>query len=670
VNYTKTASTFAAVIASAAFFACVKPLEMAPVDLPPPPTGLIVSYDTLRGRAILTWSPVIFTDLAGYIVYRNDTVSSVPEQLSTALVTSTFYIDKIFPDPMDTADLAFTYRLKSRTADGHLSAEYSDPITVGAPSPTKVRTFIAMQCLNTANGAVSINDTVKVTALYHNSTRKNVQVRWLIINRYYGPVVRTANTFALSGTDTVNVVSTYPPNLMIYTEMTDEAHSTWWDSTMVNVVLDVPAAVSGNDTTVPVNGTIRLSGSATQQFGTIREWAWDIGNTGIFYVTSRGDTDIVAPASENFDYQCVLRVTDDDGNTAKDTMRVIVLQNITPLNNLTAGAFYSLVLKSDDTLWACGYNYYGQLGDGTAANRTTPVQVMGDVQNVTSAGFHTLILQKDGSLWACGNNYYGQLGNNTTTNQYKPVLMMTGVQSMAAGYNHSLILKSDGTLWACGHNSFGQLGDSSDSNRTSPVKVMSNVQRIAAGGFHSLILKSDGTLWTCGYNYYGQLGDSTTTNKYLPVQVMTGVESMAAGYHHTLILKSDGSCWACGNNCYGQLGDGSDIDRSTPVQVMNNVQKETASVDGYFSLFMKSDGSLWTCGHNYYGQLGDGTTTNRYLPVQVMTGVQSMAAGYNHTLILKNDGTLWACGYNSYGQLGDGSMDEQRTPVQSVLLQQ
>ncbi len=91
---------------------------------------------------------------------------------------------------------------------------------------------------------------------------------------------------------------------------------------------DVPVPNAGKDTTVSIKDTVRLHGSATQQFGTITEWAWDIGDGGTFKETSKGDTIIIAPATENLNFLCILRVMDDDGNVAKDTMKITVLQDV------------------------------------------------------------------------------------------------------------------------------------------------------------------------------------------------------------------------------------------------------------------------------------------------------------------------------------------------------
>jgi alpha-tubulin suppressor-like RCC1 family protein len=87
---------------------------------------------------------------------------------------------------------------------------------------------------------------------------------------------------------------------------------------------------------------------------------------------------------------------------------------------IDAGSEYSIALKKNGTLFTWGGNYYGQLGDGTNVQKNSPVQIGTDQDWTTLTScydYHTLIVKTDGSLWACGRNHKGQLGNGTTTNQ-------------------------------------------------------------------------------------------------------------------------------------------------------------------------------------------------------------------------------------------------------------
>ena len=244
---------------------------------------------------------------------------------------------------------------------------------------------------------------------------------------------------------------------------------------------------------------------------------------------------------------------------------------------ISAGAFHSFGLKSNGTLWAWGYNYWSQLGDGSlyTEQQSSPVQI-GDNQWVMVSGknSHTLGLKRDGMLWAWGTTVpESGLGDGVTTGSIWPMRIgdENDWSTVSAGNQYSLALKSDGTLWAWGWNGFGQLGNgTADSSKVpKPIGIDADWVMISAGTYHNLALKSDGTLWAWGYNYYGQIGDGTTMDRYVPVQIGADADwvMVSAGDFHSLAMKSDGTFWAWGYNYQGQLGDGSQVDQHEPVEI-------------------------------------------------------------------------------------------------------
>jgi alpha-tubulin suppressor-like RCC1 family protein len=345
---------------------------------------------------------------------------------------------------------------------------------------------------------------------------------------------------------------------------------------------------------------------------------------------------------------------------------------VTP--QIAAGYFHSLALNSDGTLWAWGFNGYGQLGIGTTNNSNSQKQIGSDNNwfSIAAGYFHNLAIRSDGTLWAWGNNLSGQLGDGTTTNSNSPKQIGSDNNwvSIAAGYYHTLALRSDGTLWAWGYNGYGQLGDGTtiDSKIPKQIGFDNNWVSIAAGYLHTLALRSDGTLWAWGYNAKGQLGDGTTTKSTSPKQIGSDNKwvSIAAGEGHTLALKSDGTLWAWGYNLSGQLGDGTIINSTSPKQIGSDNNWASIAAGYYYSLAIRSNGTLWAWGYNGYGQLGDGTTTNSKIPKQIGSDSNwtSAAAGDYHSLALRSDDTLWAWGYNDNGQLGICSTNNKTSPVQ------
>jgi uncharacterized repeat protein (TIGR01451 family) len=352
-----------------------------------------------------------------------------------------------------------------------------------------------------------------------------------------------------------------------------------------------------------------------------------------------------------------------------------------------AGEEFSISLKSDGTVWTWGLNDFGQLGNGTQTNSTTPVQVLnetgtGPLTNIIAiagGGRHALAVKSDGTVLAWGWNGDGQMGIGTgSPPQLLPVQVsvVTDIVAVAAGYVNSLALKSDGTVWAWGDNGGGQIGDGTTTHRYTPIQLpsLSNVIDIVmGGGTHSMALKSDGTVWAWGANDYGQLGDGTTTFRTTPVQVsgIINTTSIGIGIRHSLAITLDGTVWAWGWNEYGQLGDGTTTDRSRPVPVpglTDMVAIEGGGPGGFHTTALKSDGTVWTWGFNHAGQLGDGTNFLSTTPIQVigMTDVFDVYQGGAHSLALKTDGSVWAWGGGGVGALGNGTTVSSFVPVQTV----
>ena len=364
------------------------------------------------------------------------------------------------------------------------------------------------------------------------------------------------------------------------------------------------------------------------------------------------------------------------------------------VRQVSAGYLHTVAIKTDGTLWAWGSNGHGQLGDGTgvggyddrSGDKNTPVQIGTDTwASVSAGGGHTVAIKTDGTLWAWGWNSYGQLGDGTKEHKNTPVQIGSGYASVSAGSEYTVAIKTDGTLWAWGSNGYGQLGDGTggggysdrSGDKNTPVQIGMGYASVSAGDNHTVAIKTDGTLWAWGGNGFGQLGDGTYEYKSIPVQIGTGYASVSIGSWHTVAIKTDGTLWAWGNNGEGQLGDGTTTSRSSPVRIGTDTWVSVSA--GYnHTVAIKTDGTLWAWGNNGEGQLGDGTGGDRTqhndknTPVQIGMGWASVSAGYNHTVAIKTDGTLWAWGWNRSGQLGLGDSGDatgRNTPTQVFIIE-
>lgn len=233
--------------------------------------------------------------------------------------------------------------------------------------------------------------------------------------------------------------------------------------------------------------------------------------------------------------------TTDSGNYYTNLPEQIVPGNVT---TIAVGFAHSLFIKSDGSLWGMGYDYYGQLGDGifnTNGSQGTnlPEEIVPDNVTAIAAGQnHSLFVKSDGSLWAMGWNQYGQLGDGTTNSVNRPeMIVASNVVAVAAGEGHSLFLKSDGSLWGMGDDAYGQLGDgyfatNAPYGTNRPEELVSgNVTAIGAGYLHSLFIEKGGSLWGTGLDVYGQLGDGVTYPVFSPLNATNRAEQVLGAYN-------------------------------------------------------------------------------------------------------------------------------------------
>jgi alpha-tubulin suppressor-like RCC1 family protein len=174
---------------------------------------------------------------------------------------------------------------------------------------------------------------------------------------------------------------------------------------------------------------------------------------------------------------------------------------------IAAGTAHSYALCADGSVAAWGANDKGQLGDGTTVMRKFPVLVDRSgvlagrtVVAISAGGNSGLVRCADGKLAAWGDNASGQLGDGTTANRTTPVLVnqsgvLAGktVTAAFAGYSHSLVQCTDGTVAVWGSNASGQFGNATVISSNVPVvgglASLREGERLGAcygGGNHTL----------------------------------------------------------------------------------------------------------------------------------------------------------------------------------------
>jgi alpha-tubulin suppressor-like RCC1 family protein len=396
---------------------------------------------------------------------------------------------------------------------------------------------------------------------------------------------------------------------------------------------------------------------------------------------------------------------------------------------LDAGAIHTCGVTTAGDVYCWGYNYYGQLGTGSNVSSTTPVQIASPAgvtfSQVAAGDLHTCAVATTGDVYCWGYNYYGQVGDGTQTDNYNPTNVATGMVSVTAAALHTCALNALGDVWCWGYGGAGQFG-----NGTYVTINVSPVAGASGYGFTRLFAGVN-TYSTCGVtaanaaycwgdNARGQLGDGTTDGTATPAAVVGGIPFVAmditgnhtcgasiygraycwgswdwgetgqggslpitpqtvsggsgftavsVGRYHSCALSGTAAyCW--GYNGQGQLGNGGGVEMAAPAAVSGGYAFQSLSTGEYHSCGVTTTGVGYCWGNNYYGSLGDGTTAYAQLsPVAVAGGLlfSQIDAGRGFTTCgLTDVGAAYCWGQNDQGQLGTGVVGDSAIAPDSV----
>jgi alpha-tubulin suppressor-like RCC1 family protein len=371
--------------------------------------------------------------------------------------------------------------------------------------------------------------------------------------------------------------------------------------------------------------------------------------------------------------------------------------------SVTVGGSHSCGLTATGVAYCWGSNQVGQLGTGSTEPQgcssgtstwscsTTPVAVAGGLTfaSLTEGTlWHTCGLTATGVAYCWGLNAYGEIGDGTKTQRTTPVAVVAPgltFASLTAGQSHTCGLTATGAAYCWGSNEYGQLGDGTNTSRTTPVAALAGgltFATLVAGDRNTCGLTPAGAAYCWGSNVNGTLGTGLTTGpstcaqvgggsnpcSMVPVQVAGGLTfASLTSSGHTCGLTPAGKAYCWGNNYSGQLGANYATSQAAPVAVDGGLTFASLSAGANHTCGLTATGAAYCWGNNYDGSVGNGSTTGspELAPALVVGGLNfaTVAAGEQYTCGLTATGAAYCWGWNYTGQLGDGTQIDRYAPV-------
>ena len=360
---------------------------------------------------------------------------------------------------------------------------------------------------------------------------------------------------------------------------------------------------------------------------------------------------------------------------------------------VAAGPDFTLLLKTEGSVWGWGQDNYGQLGDNTAGGPDCPrwpgrASARAPGSKLWPRGGFTR--WRSGTTGPCGAGATTAADNWATAPtaghptrrpcararsraswRWPPATITRWRWALTAGSGPGGATATDSSVSA-----------SHRAAAISPLLVssLSGVTAIAAGEYHSLAVRTDGaasgTLWAWGQNTSGQVGDGTSgTLVYLPNAGLTDVVAAAAGRRARWRPRRRRCAWAVGavrlRAARRREHDRAYAAHGRPCGSHAGLPAAGAQRPGGRSLSLRGHRQP-RCGVRLGGRhvraarlFPDGSRDepDRAGPVWPFRNAASVAAGSYHSAAVTVDGRVWTWGSNMSGQLGDGTTTAHVPPT-------
>ena len=203
--------------------------------------------------------------------------------------------------------------------------------------------------------------------------------------------------------------------------------------------------------------------------------------------------------------------------TSTNTSIPVIIPGLNNIIDVKGGASAAFALNSIGQVYSFGkefntlnpFNPLGTLGLGTFTGVFTPPTLLNFplgsnpiiAISANNDGLLALALDENGNVYGWGDNRFGQLGDGTFDNVSTPKLIATNAIDIFAGETFTYILKADNTIWATGASGYSVGGGSVWMNLTNEIRNRFTQINPVISPMNLCVTKPFGNICTANLNF-------------------------------------------------------------------------------------------------------------------------------------------------------------------------